>query len=84
VATQVDSCRGHAVECVGWGHDENGEGFWLMKNSWGCSWADAGYFKQGWAYNSKSVFQGLPAVNGASTTFVNDVLQDQEPECKVP
>jgi len=32
----------HAVECVGWGHDEEGEGFWIMKNSWGCEWGDSG------------------------------------------
>jgi len=45
---------GHAIECVGWGHDNNGEGFWIMKNSWGCNWGDVGYFKQSWAFNSES------------------------------
>jgi len=33
---------GHAIECVGWGHDEAGEGYWIMKNSWGCNWGDSG------------------------------------------
>lgn len=41
-AGQGASEGGHAIECVGWGHDEDGQGFWIMKNSWGCSFGDDG------------------------------------------
>ncbi|XP_047074147.1 senescence-specific cysteine protease SAG39-like [Lolium rigidum] len=35
----------HAVTAVGYGTDENGSKYWLMKNSWGSRWADKGYVK---------------------------------------
>lgn len=31
---------GHAIEILGWG-----DGYWLVKNSWGKTWGDNGYFK---------------------------------------
>ena len=36
----------HATNLVGWGTDAaTGTDYWIMRNSWGTSWGEAGYMK---------------------------------------
>ena len=36
----------HAVTLIGYGHDTaSNQDYWLIKNSWGASWGEAGYFR---------------------------------------
>ena len=37
----------HAITAVGYGTDENGQDYYLVRNSWGTGWGDAGYLKIG-------------------------------------
>jgi len=73
---------GHAVETIGWGHDKNGRGYWIAKNSWGCTWGDSGYFRQSWSFNTESYMYGIEM--DLTAGFTSDVPSNYQNSCVAP
>ena len=44
---QCGSSLNHAVVLTGWGTDESGKDYYVLRNSWGTGWGDGGYMKIG-------------------------------------
>jgi C1A family cysteine protease len=75
----------HAVLIVGWdddyprtnfrdGNQPSGNGAWLIKNSWGSGFGDAGYF---WiSYEDKSFLDGVAFVPGEPNNYDNNYGYD--------
>ncbi len=54
---------GHAVSCVGYNDSQR---YWIMKNSWGSSWGENGYFRI--AYGQCGIDSVMWAVNSIEDT----------------
>eukprot|EP00882_Tetradesmus_deserticola_P001926 GHRQ01002065.1.p1 GENE.GHRQ01002065.1~~GHRQ01002065.1.p1 ORF type:complete len:548 (+),score=226.91 GHRQ01002065.1:231-1874(+) len=48
----------HDVEVVGWGEEEDGLKYWLVRNSWGSYWGSLGFFKLQRGVNALQIESG--------------------------
>lgn len=57
---------GHAIVLMGWGEEKDGKKYWIVRNSWGLSWGDRGYFKilrgENHCEIEENVFTGIPNI----------------------
>jgi len=54
-------CNGsidHAVAAIGWGKTSDGREYWILRNSWGESWGEHGYFRMEMGTNACWLEQG--------------------------
>ncbi|KAI6240269.1 Peptidase C1A domain containing protein [Aphelenchoides fujianensis] len=59
----------HLVELVGYGEDEAGVQFWILRNSWGTAWGEQGWFRV--------ISTANPGVTAENTLYV-------EEDCSIP
>ena len=57
-----DTSYHHSVTVTGYDEDEEGVGFWSVKNSWGDSWGEGGFFRiaRGFGHCSFGTFYTVP------------------------
>lgn len=51
---------GHAVVIIGWGKEKNKD-YWIIRNSWGTSWGDEGYFRMVRGTNNCQIEENIVA-----------------------
>eukprot|EP00161_Ancyromonas_sigmoides_P018717 TRINITY_DN51_c0_g1_i2.p1 TRINITY_DN51_c0_g1~~TRINITY_DN51_c0_g1_i2.p1 ORF type:complete len:347 (-),score=93.50 TRINITY_DN51_c0_g1_i2:382-1422(-) len=70
--TTGNALGGHAVAIVGFGTTEQGEKYWIVKNSWNTNWGMDGFFLIARGHNEcgieGSVVAGLPDTDSATAT----------------
>ena len=57
-----DDCgdlENHGVLAVGYGYDATYGAYWLVRNSWGTSWGEEGYFRLGVSDERETGFCGF-------------------------
>jgi C1A family cysteine protease len=47
-ATACGTAINHAVTAIGWGNNATAGNYWIVRNSWGTAWGNAGYVYIGW------------------------------------
>lgn len=69
-----NTTHNHGVSIVGWGYDENRDTqHWIIRNSWGIYWGEAGFFRIELGRNLLGVEENFAwATPGTWTTFGDD------------
>uniref|UniRef100_A0A914CG44 ShKT domain-containing protein n=1 Tax=Acrobeloides nanus TaxID=290746 RepID=A0A914CG44_9BILA len=80
--TAANNGAGHAITVVGYGTDTaSGYPYWLIKNSWGTGWGNAGYFKLYRGTQLCSMGNSMWAASATAATWTCSNVEDED-DCK--
>jgi C1A family cysteine protease len=63
----------HSVVIVGYDHDDLGDLYWIVKNSWGPAWGDRGYI-----FISAAANDGFVGPAGVAGILTSGILVESE------
>jgi len=70
----------HLIEVVGWGETTSGLKYWVIRNSWGTYWGEAGWFRLRRGVNQNSIEEGctwaVPTFDDLKLELQGKVLGD--------
>jgi hypothetical protein len=79
IMVEGGSPAGHAVELVGWDIEQNVPGYgvipyWIVKNSWGPTWNEGGYFRIAMSQPASAQAKGINNFLGFDSPIVGKVM----------
>jgi len=74
-----DATTNHGVALVGW-DDNNGDGYWILRNSWGTGWGEGGYMRIKYTSARVACAAVYLTIGGTSSTLQYSWNMDTNPE----